>query len=862
MNSGYMKLEYTFQTNRNNIIVLLSAVLFLLFSGALNAQEYGLGFAGQPNSKDRRTQLDLNPGNYFSFSGEFELSFQLRIRKELPSTFGYVFRIVDQNNNNVDLIFNSPDQNSLQLVYSEQLTDIVVPYPDSAIYRGWTEVRLKVDLNKHSIEFNTSGTTLTEGNVPINGKVKILFGRNTFKPVQTTDVPTMDIKDIRIFKKEHCLHHYPLDELEGNIVKDLISNKEGLVQNPMWIRPDYYNWEAYFSTFLQGFVPYCYAPDEDKIYMVGERQMKVLSLRTDSRENLEYAERFTNLGTGSQVFYDSLHKKLYCYSHRTRLVYSFNFKDLLWEEVSDGPDLQVRLWYHNKLYSVSDSVLYTFGGYGQHRYYNTVLQYDFRLHQWDTVQTTGEVFYPRMHAALGSLGDTVYIMGGYGSTAGDQILNPRHYNDLLAFSLKEKKFIKKYDFEAPISDIDFAHSMVFDDQGESFYVLASSIYQYEAYLQLLKGSLSGPELVSMGTKIPYLYDNENSYSDLFYSNSLQKLIAVTSLANTEKGETDIKVYILAFPPYRTESGDFSIASMPLRTLWIVLVLILITGFLVFTLFRYRKKTNKSVGKKSLNEKSVKNSPEPESLAVSSLNGPKDPNSIIFFGGFQVINMQGEDITGKFTPLLKELFLLIFLYSVKDKGISVPRLTELLWFSMDAKSAKNNRAVNIAKLKHLLSEIESCTLSRKTEYWRLGFDETRVNSDYLSFYRLSRQGAELSNDNLEKLLRIVSVGPLLGNASYDWLDEFKLDCSDHITDVLLKYLDQEDVSIDPELEVRIADAILIFDMLHEEGIIIKCRALTELGKHNLAKEIFNKFSKDYMALYDEPYNKSFTDIIKQ
>jgi len=48
----------------------------------------------------------------------------------------------------------------------------------------------------------------------------------------------------------------------------------------------------------------------------------------------------------------------------------------------------------------------------------------------------------------------------------------------------------------------------------------------------------------------------------------------------------------------------------------------------------------------------------------------DLNSILFFGGFQIINRDGIDITSKFTPLLKELFLLIFLNSIKDKGISI------------------------------------------------------------------------------------------------------------------------------------------------------------------------------------------------
>ncbi len=35
------------------------------------------------------------------------------------------------------------------------------------------------------------------------------------------------------------------------------------------------------------------------------------------------------------------------------------------------------------------------------------------------------------------------------------------------------------------------------------------------------------------------------------------------------------------------------------------------------------------------------------------------NQILLFGGFQIIDNEGTDITGKFTPLLKELFLLIF-----------------------------------------------------------------------------------------------------------------------------------------------------------------------------------------------------------
>ncbi len=170
-----------------------------------------------------------------------------------------------------------------------------------------------------------------------------------------------------------------------------------------------------------------------------------------------------------------------------------------------------------------------------------------KIYQWDTIQPLGADFFPRMHAAIGYYADTLYILGGFGSKAGDQILNPEHYTDLMAFSLKDREFIKKYDFQAPMEDIDFAHSMVIDEEDQSYYVLATTIYEYDTYLHLLRGNLADPTLVELGDKIPYLFHNENSYSDLFYSKNSQELIAATSLTDTENNETKITVHKIFYP---------------------------------------------------------------------------------------------------------------------------------------------------------------------------------------------------------------------------------------------------------------------------------------------------------------------------
>ncbi len=842
------------------VIKVVWVCLFIPFTSF--GQEYGLEFAAQPISKDRRTMLDLNPEGYYSFRGDFELSFSIQLRDIQPVNFGYIARIIDIEDQNIDIIFNGPESHSLQVVYGQSSTSITIPDNDPDIYEKWTDIKLKYDIKNKTLYFNTSDTSILHHDVDFSGKIKVFFGRNVFIPIQTTDVPRMNIRDIRICQGGICLHHFPLNEMSGNEAKDIISNRSAFVQNPGWIKSKYHNWAWSFDTYLNGFAVMCYEPAEERVYMVGDEILKVFSVLKDSIEDYKYVTRFSDLLPGSQVFYDTLTNRLICYNLKIKTVHFFNFSELRWEEISDGPNIPERFWFHNKFYSGLDSILYVFGGYSLHKYYNLVQQYNFKNNQWDTVQIHGEVFHPRMHAALGNLADTLYILGGFGSRAGNQILNPEHYTDLLAFSLTNKKIIKKFEFLAPMEGIDFANSMVINEEDQSYYVLATTIFEYETYLQLLRGNLADPELVKTGDKIAYLFHNENSYCDLYYSKSSQELIAANSLVDPDDSVTKITVHKISFPPYITdvETDNSRILSRSI-VFGILFLLVGVAAGLILVKHRTKKVSPSNAQDEGKEHKT-------SASGLLSQNGiiqdkpKKANNSILFLGGFQVINKHGDDITKRFTPLLKELFLLIFLYSIKDKGISVPRLTELLWFSMDAKTAKNNRAVNIAKLKNLLLEIDSCELSRKTSYWQIDFDGSIVYSDYWSCLKKMDHKKTMAKEDLLQFLCKIKKGSLLGNASYEWLDEFKLDFSNQLIDCLMHYMNLDDMLSDHELMIQLSDAILIFDMMHEEAISIKCKALSALGKHSLAKEIFAKFSKDYLTLYDEPFDRSFTDLIKE
>jgi hypothetical protein len=40
---------------------------------------------------------------------------------------------------------------------------------------------------------------------------------------------------------------------------------------------------------------------------------------------------------------------------------------------------------------------------------------------------------------------------------------------------------------------------------------------------------------------------------------------------------------------------------------------------------------------------------------------------------------------------------------------------------------------------------------------------------------------------------------------------------------------------------------------------KCKALILLGRHTIARDTYNKFSKEYKILYGSDFEKSFADI---
>lgn len=236
------------------------------------------------------------------------------------------------------------------------------------------------------------------------------------------------------------------------------------------------------------------------------------------------------------------------------------------------------------------------------------------------------------------------------------------------------------------------------------------------------------------------------------------------------------------------------------------------------------------------------------------------NAIVLFGNFLVIDKYGVDITERFTPRLRQILILLIVYSSESsKGVLSDDFLNLIWPSFDRKKAINNRGVSMSKLRHLLEMMDGVSVSVHRDVWRVDMDD-RVYCDYCWYLQLHHEALDRVGDDLKGFLKVVQRGAFLQDSTYKWLDESKGKVTNEVIDVLIRLLTEFDTKKNPDLVRQIADRILIVDDVNEEAIKHKINALRELHQLNKAKFLFKSFKERYLATYQEAYPHRFESLI--
>jgi DNA-binding SARP family transcriptional activator len=282
----------------------------------------------------------------------------------------------------------------------------------------------------------------------------------------------------------------------------------------------------------------------------------------------------------------------------------------------------------------------------------------------------------------------------------------------------------------------------------------------------------------------------------------------------------------------------------------LLLLLVVVDILVFVYIHFRNRARKRMKSRiKPGQVSIRNEElaRPEFLRTSA---------VIMFGGFSIYSADGEELSKQFSPTLKELFLLL-LFKQSDNGISSSKLKEILWFDKSEKSARNNRSVYITKLRQLLDNVGQHEISSATGKWMINMKEISV--DYIALNQIIGKET-ITEKDVTDLIHIVRRGPLLPECDYQWLDEVKGRTSDSVITILSSYADHLEVRERPRLISSIADAMFVLDPVSDLALSYKCKYFNHTGKSYLAKQLYTTFIKDYKNLYDEDYNKTYSDIL--
>ncbi|MEX6688190.1 hypothetical protein QTN47_11825 [Danxiaibacter flavus] len=832
-------------------------------------QSYGLLFNSHEVVLEKRTSLDVSPGDSICLDKNFQLEFQFNFIPNHAIYFGYIFRLISNNSQNVDLIYDQPSS-SFRLIAGENFAGITFTIDSLLLYKKWNKIAMNFDREKHILQCSVNNKTVGSGKLPQLGSCfKFLWGANDYLKFKTRDIPPMQVKDIRISENNTQKYFWPLDETSGDICYDKINHKAATVKNPVWIKPRYQRWENAGSLTMNGYAGVAYDAKTDKLYITGSDSVYTYSFKSGIQIDGS-ASKHQNFLVGHQEIYDTLNNRLLDVYLDSQKVTSYDFNGQHWSaNFPSGHVAITRYWHANKFISPADSSLYMIGGYGYLRYKNLVKKYDFNTKQWDSIVPGGDYFTPRYLAALGTdaAGKHAYIIGGYGSQTGDQMLDPKYYYDFFRFDVRDKSFKKLYTFKPSGEPFTFANSLVIDEETNSYYGLLFPNDSFNSKLQLLRGSLKDSSFTILGTSIPYSFHDVQSFADLYYSPVNNRLIAVTMFYTPEdvkEQRTEVKIYTLNFPPEPLDAVELQNAAKgSSKWIWILAGALIIALGLIAILKRRRVTT----------QPQAQNTDTPpvvtreETLPAISLpqgqshNGKKITSTIYLFGQFQVFDKEGNDVTKLFTPLLKELFLIISIYTIHNgRGISSQGLNEILWYDKSIKDAKNNRSVNIAKLKGILEKIGDCVINKESGYWQIQNDNKTVHIDYEQYAALLQNTSLPPKEYMALVSDIIKRGSFLSQTEYNWLDNIKSDISNSVIDICVGFIKTQDISKEPEFIIEVTNYIFHFDQLNEDALIYKCKCFIQLKRHTLANNSYLKFIKDYKDIYGEDFSKSFHDVI--
>lgn len=805
---------------RHSVRHIVSIVILSLMTGLLHAVplEPGLVFRSYETQADSRTGLSVDE---IGFRGELSLSFDMKVDPDREH-FGYICRLVLDDLPAIDLFLSTP-VSSLPFVGLASAADRTVreilPYREMF---DWNTLALDLQSDRDgTVSFFCGQTPVAtiQGKKGRKHTVRLLFGANSDKGLATMDVAPMTIRNLRIAPAgKKAAYLCPLLS-ETDLASP--SPYRLSVQHPSWLTDTHRFWQPALTIhtegkgFLADDAPrgLLYLVTADRVFRIDLKNEKVDTFLTTaiSRPDLLTNDFFVGEdGSLAYVDVDVLPP--------FRAVFSPEKGD--WEPAVPPRRRHSRFSHHNSLQVPPSGKYVQLFGYGFHQYLDDLV----------CISPDGDSVHralpmpPRYLAGIGLHGRKAILAGGKGNPHGRQELGVQVYQDIWELDLDNFSLREVGSFENEAGEVPAQRLLV---SGDTLTALFFNPNAYKSALRLKQILLPEGTMKAVGDSIPFNFLDTESYALLTPAGD-ELFCSVTFREDESRFAS--RVYRLDLPLFVPTVPDSQKKRASLHLLWLLLLPVL---FAVFAVARNKsRKVTKDI--------------HPEA--------PPLKTGLHLLGGLRIIDRDGRDISGAFSPMMRQLTALLVVHSAQGRGISNAEMKEILWPDKPEESFYNNRGVTIKKIRKELAAVSpSIEIKSEGGYWSILVPEQLC--DYLSALALLND-----SQDAESLTSTALSGPLLPDIRYEWLDKFKAAYADQVISVLGRL--NHPGRLGPQARLKVSDAILLFDSIDEDAVRNKCQALIQLKRAGTARSEFDAFASRYSSLMGEKFGTPFLDFVAE
>ena len=854
--------------------ILLSVLLCMVGKvDASSLYDYGLSLKSHSVPGIERTTLYLDDNQPFSIKNDFIISFQMYVRAN-EHDFGTILHLHTNTNQFIRFSFVAGEERHFPaLVLNEGIININSPIEREK----WLDVSLHLRLKDNVIEIDYDNKKIS-AMAPLQGvkSVTALFGQ---MKEYLSDVAPIDLRNVTITQDGKQIREWKLWKHNDTVCYDEIEGAVARAIHPVWLIDNHIEWKLVHQAKIPGKLDVAFNAREALFYLVRSQSIDVLDENGTLQKEIAIRGGYPAVEFPNHLLYDTLSNKLVSYYPKKGITSRFSFDTERWSNEIRNTE-EASNYNHARTFNPADSSFYFFGGYGFYQYRNDLYRMKYSTNQIEQVEYERPL-YPRYSAAMAIVGDELYIFGGRGNKYGKQELSSHYYWGLCAINLKNKQSRIVWQKNQPQEEgTIMASTMYFEPSDSSFYAVSTNKGGV-----LWKISMKD----SVYSEVSKPIYNESTYQDsdfsLYTSPSHGKLFLVLDKILSNHTH-ELAIYSINMPLVNEVDIRQSTAGESINNRWYlyaigILLLLVLAGFVLYR-FKYNGKNKKAPATKKGTEKTVaatskvqSQSDVPESKTIPKKEWMQESEtiftetvnyydrsraSISLLGCFNVRDTDGNDITSNFTPRLKHLLILLILYTEKNaQGILASKTTEILWPEKEETAARNNRNVNLRKLRVLLESIGDMEVMIENNFLRIKWG-TGVFCDYHTLITCTKQfEQEKSEELLNRILEILLYGPLLPNTILDWLDDFKDDYSSYSIDLLKNLLDIEISRNHQDMIIRLADIMFLHDPLNEEALAAKCSVLVTQGKKGIARNLYDRFCKEYHDSMGETYKVPFADL---